>query len=67
MLKGSNHIIAIIIVRANPGWDFIPFFTVKEGLAFVYQTFGMYEEALMLYDELEALFSVWGIFLCFLE
>jgi len=32
-------------------------FFVKEGLAFIFEIFQMYEEALMQYDELEALFS----------
>jgi hypothetical protein len=41
----------------QPTWDFTQFFQQKEGLAFLYETFHMYEEALMQYDELEALFT----------
>jgi len=47
----------------SPHGIFPTFFCVKEGLAFIYETFQMYEEALMQYDELEALFSAYeGMF-----
>ncbi len=40
--------------RLVPGWNYLRFFAVKEGLALLYETFGLDDEALMQYDELEA-------------
>eukprot|EP01124_Arcella_intermedia_P035354 TRINITY_DN8978_c0_g1_i1.p1 TRINITY_DN8978_c0_g1~~TRINITY_DN8978_c0_g1_i1.p1 ORF type:complete len:1304 (+),score=360.68 TRINITY_DN8978_c0_g1_i1:325-3912(+) len=47
--------------RIHPGWNYCKFFAVKEGLAFIYESFQMYDEALMQYDELEALFSGYDV------
>lgn len=43
--------------RLEPGWSFCNFFSMKEELACFYETFDMHTEALLQYDELEALFS----------
>lgn len=40
--------------RPLPGWNFCKYFTVVEGLAFVYEALRLYEDALNLYDDLEA-------------
>ena len=38
--------------RALPGWNFCTFFTLKEGLAKVFESVGLTEDALVTYDEL---------------
>lgn len=38
--------------RALPGWNFCTFFTLKEGLAKVFESVGLIEDALVIYDEL---------------
>ncbi|XP_022242094.1 trafficking protein particle complex subunit 10-like [Limulus polyphemus] len=43
--------------RNEPGWTFNRFFFLQEELAFVFEMLGLYEEALVQYDELDALFS----------
>ncbi|TKX26141.1 putative trafficking protein particle complex subunit 10 [Elsinoe australis] len=40
--------------RALPGWNFCTFFTLKEGLARGFESVGLVEDALAIYDELAA-------------
>lgn len=40
--------------RALPGWNFCTFFVLKEGLARVFESVGLNEDALVTYDELAA-------------
>lgn len=40
--------------RALPGWNFCTFFTLKEGLARGFESVGLIEDALAIYDELSA-------------
>lgn len=40
--------------RALPGWNFCTFFTLKEGLARGFESVGLVEDALAIYDELSA-------------
>lgn len=47
--------------RPLPGWNYCGFFFLKESLAFTYERAQMFEEALIQYDELEALYL--GMFL----
>ncbi|TGZ85266.1 hypothetical protein EX30DRAFT_361138 [Ascodesmis nigricans] len=39
--------------RRLPGWNFCTFFVLKEGLARAFESVGLVEDALVLYDELE--------------
>ncbi|XP_047359612.1 trafficking protein particle complex subunit 10 isoform X1 [Vespa velutina] len=43
--------------RNLPGWNFCHYFLLQEELAFVLQMLGLYDEALVQYDELDALFT----------
>lgn len=43
--------------RNQSGWDFFKFFILQEELAFAFEQLSMYEDALIQYDELNALFS----------
>lgn len=43
--------------RKELGWNFRDFFFLQEELAFVYEMLGLYDEALVQYDELDALFT----------
>lgn len=43
--------------RNEPGWNFQDFFFLQEELAFVLEMLGLYDEALVQYDELDALFT----------
>ncbi|XP_046685161.1 LOW QUALITY PROTEIN: trafficking protein particle complex subunit 10-like [Homalodisca vitripennis] len=43
--------------RNQPGWSFCQYFLLQEELAFVLHMLGVYEEALVQYDELDALFT----------
>ncbi|KAH9632586.1 hypothetical protein HF086_012393 [Spodoptera exigua] len=43
--------------RNDPDWDFCKYFILQEQLAFVLEMLGLYDEALVQYDELDALFS----------
>jgi hypothetical protein len=40
--------------RALPGWNFCTFFTLKEGLARGFESVGLVQDALAIYDELSA-------------
>ncbi len=42
--------------RMVPGWNYNHFFLLKEGLAFTHERVRMVNEALIKYEELEALF-----------
>ncbi|XP_046985474.1 trafficking protein particle complex subunit 10 [Schistocerca americana] len=43
--------------RNEPGWNFCHYFLLQEELAFVLQMLGLHDEALVQYDELDALFT----------
>ncbi|KAI5699266.1 hypothetical protein M8J75_000144 [Diaphorina citri] len=43
--------------RSEAGWNFCKYFLLQEELAFVLEMLGVYEEALVQYDELDALFT----------
>ncbi|XP_024942928.1 trafficking protein particle complex subunit 10 isoform X2 [Cephus cinctus] len=43
--------------RNQPGWNFCHYFLLQEELAFVLEMLGLYSEALVQYDELDALFT----------
>ncbi|GAB6032525.1 Trafficking protein particle complex subunit 10 [Chamberlinius hualienensis] len=43
--------------RNEPGWSFCEYFILQEELAFVFEMLGVYDEALVQYDELDALFT----------
>lgn len=43
--------------RTEPGWSFCEYFMVQEELAFVFEMLQQYEDALVQYDELDALFT----------
>ncbi|XP_076177740.1 SIDL trafficking protein particle complex subunit 10 isoform X2 [Ptiloglossa arizonensis] len=43
--------------RNHPNWNFCHYFLLQEELAFVLQMLGLYDEALVQYDELDALFT----------
>ncbi|XP_033003009.1 trafficking protein particle complex subunit 10 [Lacerta agilis] len=43
--------------RTEPGWSFCEYFMVQEELAFVFEMLQQFEDALVQYDELDALFS----------
>ncbi|XP_018396820.1 PREDICTED: trafficking protein particle complex subunit 10 [Cyphomyrmex costatus] len=43
--------------RNNPSWNFCHYFLLQEELAFALQMLGLYDEALVQYDELDALFT----------
>lgn len=65
MLTGYNRTINKYeeLIRANRerrnqnGWCFIKYFLLQEELAFVLQMLGLHSEALIQYDELDAMFS----------
>lgn len=65
MLTGYNRTINKYeeLIRANretrnqDGWCFIKYFLLQEELAFVLQMLGLHSEALIQYDELDAMFS----------
>ncbi|XP_013406005.1 trafficking protein particle complex subunit 10 [Lingula anatina] len=44
-------------LRTQAGWDFCQYFLMQEELAFMFEMLGVYEDALIQYDELDALFS----------
>ena len=43
--------------RNDSNWNFCDYFLLQEELAFVYEMLGVYDEALVQYDELDALFT----------
>jgi hypothetical protein len=43
--------------RNSPNWNFFDFFFLQEELAFAFEMLSLYDEALVQYDELDALFS----------
>ena len=43
--------------RNDPSWNFCQYFLLQEQLAFVYESLGLYDESLIQYDELDALFT----------
>ena len=43
--------------RNEANWNFCDYFLLQEELAFVYEMLGVYDEALVQYDELDALFT----------
>lgn len=65
MLTGYNKNITKYeeLIRANrekrnhENWSFVKYFLLQEQLAFVLEMLGLYQEALIQYDELDAMFS----------
>lgn len=43
--------------RQEPDWTFNHYFLLQEELAFMFEMLGLYEDALVQYDELDALFT----------
>ncbi|XP_048239894.1 trafficking protein particle complex subunit 10-like [Haliotis rufescens] len=43
--------------RNEPGWNYMEYFVVQEELAFMFEILGVYDDALLQYDELDALFT----------
>ena len=43
--------------RNQPGWDFGRFFTLQEEIAILYESLGLYADALIQYDELDAMLT----------
>lgn len=43
--------------RNNPSWNYCQYFQLQEELAFVLEMLGLHDEALVQYDELDALFT----------
>lgn len=43
--------------RNNPSWNCCQYFQLQEELAFVLEMLGLHDEALVQYDELDALFT----------
>ncbi|KAK9457986.1 trafficking protein particle complex subunit 10 [Dipodascopsis uninucleata] len=43
--------------KSIPGWNFLTFFIMKEGLALSFESFALIEDALTQYDELENIFT----------
>jgi len=43
--------------RNDPKWNFCDYFLLQEELSFVYEMLGVFDEALVQYDELDALFT----------
>jgi hypothetical protein len=52
----QDDIRALDASRLLPGFNFFRFFLTKENLAMVLQRFQLWEESLVLYDELETAF-----------
>ncbi|KAJ3288846.1 hypothetical protein HK104_007926 [Borealophlyctis nickersoniae] len=42
--------------RLMPGWNYCQYFIMKEGLAYTFELMTLFDEALLIYDELEAYF-----------
>ncbi|XP_047986629.1 trafficking protein particle complex subunit 10 [Leguminivora glycinivorella] len=57
LIKFEEHMREQREKRNDPEWDFCKYFILQEQLAFVLEMLGLYEEALVQYDELDALFS----------
>ncbi|OWR45095.1 Trafficking protein particle complex subunit 10 [Danaus plexippus plexippus] len=57
LIKFEEHMREQRESRNDPEWDFCKYFILQEQLAFVLEMLGLYEEALVQYDELDALFS----------
>jgi hypothetical protein len=43
--------------RQEPNWTYSSYFLLQEELAFMFEMLGCYEDALVQYDELDALFT----------
>ena len=43
--------------RQEGGWSFNNYFLLQEELAFMFEMLGLFEDALVQYDELDALFT----------
>ena len=43
--------------RQESGWTFNSYFLLQEELAFMFEMLGLYEDSLVQYDELDALFT----------
>ncbi|KAB0790211.1 hypothetical protein PPYR_15457 [Photinus pyralis] len=57
VVKLEDHVRHQREKRNEPGWDFMNYFSLQEELAQVLEMLGLYDEALVQYDELDVLFS----------
>ncbi|KAF5299108.1 hypothetical protein FQR65_LT09466 [Abscondita terminalis] len=57
VVKLEDHVRHQREKRNEPGWNFMHYFLLQEELAQVLEMLGLYDEALVQYDELDALFS----------
>ena len=57
LLRYEDYIRTVREGRNAPNWHFIDFFRLQEELAFAFEMLSLYDEALVQYDELDALFS----------
>ncbi|KAK3098351.1 hypothetical protein FSP39_018670 [Pinctada imbricata] len=57
MVKFEENMRTLRENRNDPQWNFTNFFLVQEELAFMFEMLGLYEDALIQYDELDALFT----------
>ncbi|KAI0210479.1 Trafficking protein particle complex subunit 10 [Lamellibrachia satsuma] len=53
----EDHMRAECERRTETGWSFNSYFMLQEELAFMFEMLGLYEDALVQYDELDALFT----------
>jgi trafficking protein particle complex subunit 10 len=57
LIKYEDYIRTQRESRTAPNWNFFDFFFLQEELAFAFEMLSLYDEALVQYDELDALFS----------
>jgi trafficking protein particle complex subunit 10 len=57
LIKFEDHMREQRDKRNEPGWNFSDYFLLQEQLAFVLEMLGLFDEALIQYDELDALFT----------
>lgn len=57
LLRYEDYIRTVRESRNSPNWNFFDFFRLQEELAFAFEMLSLYDEALVQYDELDALFS----------
>ncbi|XP_031568533.1 trafficking protein particle complex subunit 10-like [Actinia tenebrosa] len=55
--KFEDRVRALREKRTEPRWSFTTYFLLHEELAFVFEMMGLYEEALIQYDEIDALLT----------
>ncbi|CAG2177125.1 unnamed protein product, partial [Oppiella nova] len=57
LIRYEDYIRTVRESRNQQNWDFFHFFALQEQLAFAFEMLSLYDEALVQYDELDALFS----------